>query len=155
MLHQFQRNFIRSVTALLLLFSFHAAAQAQGQDLVQMLTSQLGVSGEQATGGAGAVFGYAKENLSADDFAAIAQGVPGIDELIAMAPQPENSSALGKAGGALGGFDKSLGGLAGLGSSFESLGLDANMVGKFVPIVSDYVGSVSGDQAKALLQGLF
>ena len=63
MLHQFQRNFIRSVTALLLLFSFHAAAQAQGQDLVQMLTSQLGVSGEQATGGAGAVLGYALENV--------------------------------------------------------------------------------------------
>jgi len=155
MLQKYHRNFIRSVTAFLFLFSFHVTAQAQGPDLIQMLTSQLGVSGEQATGGAGAMFGYAKENLSADDFATIAQGVPGMDELIAMAPEPENSSALGKAGGALGGFDKSLGGLTGLASSFESLGLDADMVSQFLPVVSDYVGSVSGEQAAALLQGLF
>jgi hypothetical protein len=55
----------------------------------------------------------------------------------------------------LGGADSSLGGIAGLASSFESLGLDADMVSKFMPIVSDYAGSVSGDQAMALLQGLF
>ena len=155
MVYKFHRNLIRSITALLLMFSFHATAQAQGPDLIQMLTSQLGVSGEQATGGAGAMFEYAKDNLDADDFATIAKGVPGMDDLIAMAPEPENSSALGKAGGALGGFDKSLGGLAGLASSFESLGLDADMVSKFVPVVSDYVGSVSGDEAATLLQGLF
>jgi len=155
MAQKLHRNLIRSLAALLLMFSFHATAQAQGPDLIQMLTSQLGVSGEQATGGAGAMFKYAKNNLDADDFATIANGVPGMDELIAMAPEPENSSALGKAGGALGGFDKSAGGLAGLASSFESLGLDAGMVSKFAPIVSDYVGSVSGEQAAGLLQGLF
>jgi hypothetical protein len=155
MVYIFHRNLIRSATALLLMLSIHVTAQAQGPDLVQMLTSQLGVSGEQATGGAGAMFEYAKDNLDADDFATIAKGVPGMDDLIAMAPEPENSSALGKAGGALGGFDKSLGGLAGLASSFESLGLDADMVSKFVPVVSDYVGSVSGDEAATLLQGLF
>ena len=114
-----------------------------------------GVSGEQATGGAGAIFDYAKDNLSADDFASIAKGIPGMDGLLAMAPEPESSSALGKASSMLGGADSSLGGLAGLASSFESLGMNADMVSKFVPIVSDYVGSVSGDQAMALLQGLF
>jgi hypothetical protein len=55
----------------------------------------------------------------------------------------------------LGGSGGSLGGLASLASSFETLGLDADMVQKFLPIVSDYVGSVSGDQAMALLAGLF
>jgi hypothetical protein len=155
MLHKYHHHFTRSLTALLLLFSFQATAQAQGPDLIQMLTSQLGVSGEQATGGAGALFKYANENLDADDFATIAKGVPEMDQLIDMAPEPENSSALGKASGALGGFDKSLGGMAGLASSFESLGLDADMVSKFLPVVSDYVSSVSGDQAAALLKGLF
>jgi len=155
MIYTSHRIFIRNLTALLLLLGVHASLQADGPDLVQMLTSQLDISGEQATGGAGAMFEYAQENLDADDFATIAKGIPAMDDLIAMAPEPENSSALGKAGGALGGFDKSLGGLAGLGASFESLGLDADMVSQFLPIVSDYVGSVSGDQASALLQGLF
>jgi hypothetical protein len=155
MIHKLYRDLARGITVLLLLLSFQATAQAEGPDLIQMLTSQLGVSGEQATGGAGALFDYAQQNLSADDFATIASGIPGMDQMLDMAPEPENSSALGKAAGTLGGFDKSLGGMAGLASSFESLGLDADMVSKFVPIVSDYVGSVSGDQAMALLQGLF
>lgn len=155
MVPKLYRTFVRSISVLLFLMCFHLTAQAEGPDLIQMLTSQLGVSGEQATGGAGALFGYAQENLDADDFATIAEGIPAMDDLIAMAPEPENSSALGKAGGSLGGFDKSLGGMAGLASSFESLGLNADMVSKFVPIVSEYVGSVSGEQAMALLQGLF
>ena len=150
-----RRMLIRAAAAVLMIFALQTSAQADGPDLIQMLTSQLGVSGEQATGGAGALFKYAQENLDAEDFATIAQGVPGMDQMIEMAPEPENSSALGKAAGQLGNFDKSLGGMAGLASSFESLGLNADMVSKFVPIVSDYVGSVSGEQAMALLQGLF
>lgn len=147
-----RRIAIRCISVLLFLVWFQTSAQAQGPDLVQMLTSQLGISGEQATSGAGAIFEYAKDNLSADDFSTIAKGIPGMDQMLEMAPEPENSSALG---GVLGNADSSLGGLAGLASSFESLGLDADMVNKFMPIVSDYVGSVSGDQAMALLQGLF
>jgi len=150
-----RRIAIRCISVLLFLVWFQTSTQAQGPDLVQMLSSQLGVSGEQATGGAGAIFDYAKDNLSADDFSTIAKGIPGMDGMLEMAPEPENNSALGKASSMLGGADSSLGGLAGLASSFESLGLDADMVSKFMPIVSDYVGSVSGDQAMALLQGLF
>jgi hypothetical protein len=156
MANTIRRTFIRSMAVLLFLLSFHTTVQAGGPDIVQMLTSQLGISGEQATGGAGAIFGYAKDNLSADDFASIAKGIPGMDGLLAMAPEPEYAPALGgKVGGLPGGADTSVGGLAGLASSFESLGLNADMVSKFVPIVSDYVGSVSGDQAMALLKGLF
>jgi hypothetical protein len=150
-----RRTLARSAAALLMIFAVQATVYAQGPDLIQMLTSKLGVTGEQATGGAGALFEYAKENLSAEDFATIAKGVPGMNDMLIMAPEPENSSALGKAAGQLGGFDKSVGGMAGLASSFESLGLNADMVSKFVPIVTDYVGSVSGEDAMALLQGLF
>lgn len=155
MVKTLRRAVIHSIAVLLFLVSFQATAHAQGADLVQTLVDQLGISGEQATGGAGAIFEYAKDNLSADDFGTIAQGIPGMDQLLEQAPEPENSSALGKASSMLGGADSSLGGLAGLASSFESLGLNADMVSKFMPVVSDYVGSVSGDQAMALLQGLF
>lgn len=155
MLNHIRPSMLRSITVLLVLMSVQSVAHAGGPDLVQSLVSQLGISGEQATGGAGAIFDYAKDNLSAEDFATIAEGIPGMDQLLIQAPEPENESALGKAGNMLGGADTSLGGLAGLASSFESLGLDADMVSKFVPIVSDYVESVSGDQARSLLQGLF
>jgi hypothetical protein len=162
MVKKIRRTMFQSVAALLMMCAFQVSAFAEGPDLIQMLTSQLGVTGEQATGGAGAIFEYAKDNLDAEDFASIAKGVPGMDDMIAMAPEPENSSAMGEAssalsgaGGGLGGFDKSLGGLAGLASSFESLGLNADMVSQFAPIVSDYVGSVSGADAMSLLQGLF
>ncbi len=45
---------------------------AQAQDLVGMLVSQLGVTSEQATGGAGAIFNLAKERLAPDQFSQIA-----------------------------------------------------------------------------------
>lgn len=161
MVNNIRRCLLQGATALLMMCTLQVNAYAEGPDLIQLLTSQLGVTGEQATGGAGAMFEYAKDNLDPDDFAAIAQGIPAMDDLIAMAPEPENSSALGESSSALtsaaglGGFDKSVGGLAGLASSFESLGLNADMVSKFVPIVTDYVGSVSGADAMSLLQGLF
>ena len=37
-------------------------------DLLQMLTSQLGVTQDQAEGGAGLLFKMAKEKLGSDDF---------------------------------------------------------------------------------------
>ena len=155
MIKQMSRSALRSLSLLLVLMSFQATALAQSEDLVQTLTSQLGISGEQATGGAGALFDYARKNLSADDFASIAKGIPAMDDFLMMAPEPETGSALGKASSMLSDADSSLGGLAGLASSFESLGLNADMVKQFVPIVSDYVGDMSGDQAMQLLQGLF
>lgn len=148
-------NFVRNAAILFALLTLSFSAQAGSTDLVGMLTEQLGISKEQAAGGSGAIFDYAKDNLSADDFATVAQGVPDMDGLLSAAPREESSSALGQASSMLGGSGGSLGGLATLASSFETLGLDADMVQKFLPIVSDYVGSVSGDQAMALLKGLF
>ena len=146
---------VRYVAILFALLTFSFPAQAGASDLVSMLTDQLGVSKEQAAGGSGAIFDYAKDNLSTDDFATVAKGVPDMDGLLSAAPKQDNSSALGKASSMLGGSGGSMGGLASLASSFESLGLDADMVQKFVPIVTDYIGNVSGEQAMGILQGLF
>jgi len=137
-----------------LLAAFSTIAQAQDQHLVGMLTDQLGVSQDQAAGGAGSIFSYAKDKLSADEFEQIARGVPDMNELLASAPESGSDSTLGKVGGMLG-EDSSAGGLASLTSSFESIGLDADMVSKFMPIVNQYVGEVSGEQALGLLKGLF
>jgi hypothetical protein len=73
---------------------------AQAQDLVGMLVSQLGVTSEQATGGAGAIFNLAKERLAPDQFSQIAGAVPGIDSMMDAAP---TAAAASVAGGATGG----------------------------------------------------
>ena len=43
-------------------------------------------------------------------------------------------------------------GLAGLAGSFSDLGLDADMVQKFVPVILQYVGGRGGDSTSALLK---
>ena len=49
--------------------------------LIGALTSQLGVSNDQARGGAGSLFGLAKDSLSPGDFSSLSSAVPGIDGL--------------------------------------------------------------------------
>ena len=150
-------RFIRVLTLVvaLVLINLPLSGAAQASDLVSQLTSKLGVTPEQAAGGAGAIFDYAKENLSAEDFATIASGIPGMDGLLSAAPTEGSDSAMGQLGSMLGDSGGSMGGLASLASSFESLGLDADTVNQFLPIVYDYVGSESGQQARGLLKGLF
>lgn len=63
--------------------------------LVSLLTSQLGVNAQQASGGAGLLLSMAKDKLSSQEFGQIANAVPGIDSLLAAAPSG--------AGGGLGG----------------------------------------------------
>jgi hypothetical protein len=46
-----------------------------------------------------------------------------------------------------------LGGMAGLTSSFEKLGLSGDMVNKFTPIILDYVKNQGGEHAMNLLKG--
>jgi len=155
MSQKLHRTLVGSAFLLALLLCVSANAQIETADLTQTLSSQLGISGEQAAGGAGAMFEYAQKNLDAEDFAIIAQGIPAMDQLLEMAPEPENTTGVGEAGSMLNGVDTPVGGVAGVAASFESLGLDAGMVSEFLPIVSDYVGSMSGDKAKDLLMGLF
>ena len=124
-------------------------------ELIQQLTSALGIGEDQAKGGAGLIFNLAKEKLGDGDFSQIANAVPGMDSLLGAAP----SEGGGGIGGMLGGIASSLGAgdlgdLAGLVGGFDKLGLDAGMVQKFLPIVLDFVGSKGGDTVKNLLAGV-
>ena len=53
----------------------------------------------------------------------------------------------------LGSGSKKLGGMAGLTGAFGKLGLSGDMVGKFVPIILDYVKGKGGEQVMGLLKG--
>lgn len=75
-----------------------------GNGLASILTSQLGVSQEQALGGAGALFKAAKENLDPQTFTALSQSVPGMSNLLGAAPQVSKSGAASELASMLGGL---------------------------------------------------
>jgi hypothetical protein len=114
--------------------------KGSSSDLISALTKQLGVSNAQAEGGTASILALAQQKLAAGDFDSIAKAIPSSDKYLAVAKQ-----VLGGAGIT----DK-----AGLQSAFSMLGMSPDMVGKFAPIVTDYVGKAGGDRAKNLLAGV-
>lgn len=114
-------------------------------ELVQHIVSKVGVSEQQAEGGAGLIMGLLKDQLSGGDFAQLADAVPGVEGLIDSAPESGGGfgGMLGGLAGALGGSE--LGQLAKLAGGFDQLGLDAGMIGKFVPLVIGFVQDKGGE----------
>ena len=122
-------------------------------ELIQMLTSQLGISDEQASGGAGLIFKMAKEKLGSDDFSQVSSAIPDIENLISSAPESSGiGSALGGLASKLGGGAGQLGNLASLAGGFKQLNLDSGLISKFMPIVMSFVQSKGGDSIKGLLE---
>lgn len=122
------------------------------EELLGQLVGQLGIGTDQAKGGAGLLFKMAKEKLADADFGKISAAIGGVDELIGAAPEEgAASSLLGGLSSALGGKAEALGDLASLASGFKKLGLDADMIGKFVPVVLAFVQGKGGDTVKELL----
>lgn len=129
-------------------------------DLVNEVTKQLNVTEDQAQGGLGSIFTAVQQNLSGDDFGKLTGALPGITDLIAKVPQTNTAGGglAGMAGAALNAFgasNSSLGKVAALAQvagQFKSIGLDADMVAKFLPIVMKFANSQGGDIAKKLLE---
>lgn len=164
--------------ALVVGVAFGPTAFAAG--LTSILMDRLGVSQPQAEGGAGAVFQYAKSKLTAANFAKVSSAVPDMQTYLSAAPAVQASAgegggalnALSGASGSYGGglADKAkqalggqttLGGAAGgtlgaaqaLAPAFQKLGLGSGMVGKFVPIIVNYVKSGAGSSTANILRG--
>jgi uncharacterized protein VcgC/VcgE DUF2780 len=119
-------------------------------ELVRNLMKTLKVTPEQATGGAGAIFGLAKSRLNPADFSKVAAAVPGMDAFLKAAPAAEGGSGLGPLGSLVPG---GAGGLASLAGSFKSLGLSPAMASKFAPVLQNYIGSKGGSNTAALFAG--
>ena len=132
------------------IFSITGSVSADTSKLIGSLVDKLGVSEEQATGGAGAVFKEGKNNMSSGDYSQLLSSVPGIDSLISSAPQ--TGGLAGKASSLLGGSGGSATGMANLADSFSKLGLAPDMVNQFVPVILDFVQSEGGQQAMTLLK---
>ena len=141
-----------AITALITIgiLSISMPVSADTSKLIGSLVDKLGVSNEQATGGAGAVFKEAKNNMDPGDYTQLLKAVPGIDSLVSSAPEAGGlastaSSLLGSSGG-------SAKGMANLADSFGKLGLAPDMVNQFVPVILDFVQSEGGQQAMTLLK---
>lgn len=146
------RFFITVIAALALaIFGITGPASADMSKLIGSLVDNLGVTEDQATGGSGAVFKEAKNNMSPGDYSQLLKSVPGIDSLVDKAPDADGGLA-GKASSLFGGSSGSVKGLGALTDSFSKLGLSPDMVNKFVPAILDFVQSEGGQQAMTLLK---
>lgn len=125
-----------------------------GGGLMDMLTSQLGVTSEQAIGGAGAIFAAAQGNMPENDFSQLSKAIPDMGSMLSAAPDLGGSSGLlSTATSMLGGGDDDKGGLTSMvGPAFQALGMDGGMVEQFLPIILNYVNSEGGSQLMGMLQ---
>ena len=123
-------------------------------ELIQLLTENLGVEESPAQGGAGLLFQLAKDKLGDDDFATIANYVPGIENLLSSAPEAGGMmGALGGLASAMGGVGAGIGNLI-LAGGFSKLGLDSGMIAQFVPIILSFLQNQGGDEIKDLLENV-
>ena len=133
-------------------------APAGQANLLNTLGSELKITPEQAIGGAGAMLGLARNNLSGDDYGQLTKAVPGLDLLSGtnalgglsglgqLLGNDKNSSALSNA---LGGEVQNR---SDLDNAFKALGMDTGMIGQFAPLILQYLGQQG--IAGSLLQNL-
>ena len=111
-------------------------------DLIQLLTSQLGVNSQQAQGGVGALLKAAQEQVTPATFGEIGKLLPQASEWMKAVP-----SGGGGLGGMLGGMlGGNLGTLAKVASQFSALGIDSNKLAPFAKLALDFLQkNLSGD----------
>ncbi len=109
------------------------AVTGEAQGLVDSLTSDLGVTQQQAAGGAGALLAMAKSNLSGDQFAGILDKVPGLDSLMGG----------GEGGGMASSLLGNISSMEGVSKAFGALGLSPDMITQFAPKI---LGFSSGEK---------
>jgi len=124
-------------------------------NLVGLLIEKLGVTTEQAEGGAGAIFDVASKSLSADDFAKVTDALPDVKSLLASdTSSGSETGSLKSLSSLLGKNQSSLSSLAGLSDTFSSLGLGSDMVSKYISIVLEYAQSKGGSEIANLLKSV-
>jgi hypothetical protein len=117
-----------------------AAAALGVGNISTALSSQLGISASQASGGLGSVLSLAQEKLSPADFAKLTKAVP-------------NSSTYMKAAKDAG-VTEPIGNVDGLNRAFGKLGIPPEKARQFGPAMADYVGKTSGASTQSLVTGL-
>lgn len=122
--------------------------------MLAAVSSQLGVSEAQASGGMASLFNYAKGNLSADKFAGLSAALPGLGDLLSQVPAVSEGGTEGGLGGLLdqaANYSDSLKAVNEVKKQFEALGLSPEMISQFVTVAKQYLDSEQGQQIKTTL----
>ncbi|MBO1256113.1 DUF2780 domain-containing protein [Alteromonas sp. 5E99-2] len=137
--------------------STEQAPQLSAEGLLSSLTSNLGVNSEQAEGGLASLFNYAKNNVSSDTFSSLTSQIPGIDGYLSKLPDTSNLKQDGISGllEQAAQYSDSLKSINELKSQFEALGLDTDMILKYVSQMQAYLDTEEGQNAKQLLTQSF
>jgi hypothetical protein len=125
---------------------------AEGDELINKLTSELNITPEQAMGGAGALFNYAKEGLSSEEFEKVSDAVPNMDGYLDAIPDLGGGKS---STGLLGKATEAVVGMPAVTKAFDKLGLSPDMVGMFTPILVNYVDDKGGEAVGKLLDKVF
>jgi uncharacterized protein VcgC/VcgE DUF2780 len=141
-------------------------------ELVSTLQRQLGVTREQAEGGAGVMLQFARDRLAPDEFRLIADTVEAVSDLIGKAPVPVRDESDRLRGWLhnwlvalrawwgrlvrgeiwLWRWTGGLGPLASLSADFESMGLPKSMLAPFAAEAISYFRGRGGDEPERLLE---
>lgn len=135
----------------LFLFAGITFTYAGEDELIGQLTKDLKITKDQAMGGAGALFNYAKEGLSEDEFDQVSKSVPDMSGYLNAIP----ALGGGKSTGLMGQATQALVGMPAVTAAFDKLGLSQDMVGMFTPILVNYVDQKGGEAVGGLLQKVF
>ena len=125
--------------------------------LLSSLTSKLGVTKEQAQGGMAALFNFAKQNISEEQFSALTAQIPGLDSLMKYLPAISalNSEGMGGIMDMASGYSDKLSQVNDLKKQFDTLGLDTSMIGKYADQAQSYFDTPEASAAKDALTETF
>jgi hypothetical protein len=119
-------------------------------ELFTRLMDELGVTREQAEGGAGSLLQLAQARLEPDQFVRVADTIPGISDILGKAPRfdvPKGGQLRAKLSRLFGG----LGGLFPVARPFSRLHLERPMIRRFAAVLVRFFGEKGGPEIKAQL----
>jgi len=119
-------------------------------NLIERLMEELGVTRQQAEGGAGLLLEFAQKKLDGDRFVEVADSIPAISDIIGKAPRGE--IAMGRPLWVF--FSRLFGGLGGLyvlAAAFDGLGLDKKQLRKFVEVLLGHFRERGGERVEGYL----
>ena len=133
-----------------------AAAMPSADGLVGMLTSGLNVNSDQASGGMGAILNYVKNNVSTEQFSQLAKSLPGAEGLVSQMPDlsklgSDSSKSLDGLLDKASEYSDSLKSINDVKKQFEALGLNSEMISRFIASAQSYLDTEQGQQAKKML----
>lgn len=119
------------------------------QEFIQMVTSKLGTSEEQARNATSGLLGFVQQQIGGSDFSELASKIPGVEQLLQNGAAQGDSAGGGMLGGLMQSASSMMGG--GLGSAMGLMGLvkqsgmDIGQAGSFGTMFLEFVKDKAGE----------